>query len=133
MVLCIYAGLRDSIFPGLIFFQHTVGNRLLLIVGKLRFCDRPYTRGVVSRSGNATRRLRSAVSFGYVCDLDAKACVIRQSDLVRLPVVVLAFVAPGNLQGFGPALSHALGGALAEVTPPIREIPTHGDSKPAYG
>ena len=46
------------------------------------------------------------------------------SDLARLPVVVLAFVAPGNLQGFSPALSHALGGALAEVTPPIPEIPT---------
>jgi hypothetical protein len=46
------------------------------------------------------------------------------SDLARIPVVVLAFVAPGNLQGFGPALSHALNGALAEVTPPIREIPT---------
>jgi hypothetical protein len=46
------------------------------------------------------------------------------SDLARMPVVVLAFVAPGTLQGFGPALSHALSGALAEVTPPIREIPT---------
>jgi hypothetical protein len=46
------------------------------------------------------------------------------SDLARMPVVVLAFEAPGNLQGFGPTLSHALSGALAEVTPPIREIPT---------
>ncbi len=46
------------------------------------------------------------------------------SDLARMPVVVLAFVAPGNLQGFSPTLSHALSGALAEVTPPIREIPT---------
>jgi hypothetical protein len=46
------------------------------------------------------------------------------SDLARIPVVVLAVVAPGNLQGFSPALSHALSGALAEVTPPIREIPT---------
>ena len=41
-----------------------------------------------------------------------------------MPVVVLAFMAPGNLQGLGPTLSHALSGALAEVTPPIREIPT---------
>jgi hypothetical protein len=46
------------------------------------------------------------------------------SDLARMPVVVLAFVAPGTLQGVSPALSHALSGALAEVTPPIREIPT---------
>ena len=46
------------------------------------------------------------------------------SDLSRMPVVVLAFMAPGNLQGLGPTLSHALSGALAEVTPPIREIPT---------
>ena len=46
------------------------------------------------------------------------------SDLARMPVVVLAFVAPGNLQGFSPTLSHALSGALAEVTPPIREIST---------
>jgi hypothetical protein len=41
------------------------------------------------------------------------------SDLTRMPVMVL-----GNLQGLGPTLSHALSGALAEVTPPIREIPT---------
>ena len=46
------------------------------------------------------------------------------SALARKPVVVLAFVAPGNLQGYSPTLSHALSGALAEVTPPIREIPT---------
>jgi hypothetical protein len=46
------------------------------------------------------------------------------SDLARMPVVVLAFMAPGNLQGFNATLSHALDGALAEVTPPIREIPT---------
>jgi hypothetical protein len=44
-------------------------------------------------------------------------------DLARTPVVVLPFVAQGNLQGFSPTLSHALSGALAEVRPPIREIP----------
>ena len=33
-------------------------------------------------------------------------------------------MAPATLQGLGPTLSHALSGALAEVTPPIREIPT---------
>jgi hypothetical protein len=46
------------------------------------------------------------------------------SELARMPVVVLAFVAPGNLQGFSPTLSHALSGALAEVNPPILEIST---------
>jgi hypothetical protein len=46
------------------------------------------------------------------------------SELVRTPVVVLAFVAPGNLQGLSPTLSHALSSALTEVTPPISEIPT---------
>jgi hypothetical protein len=46
------------------------------------------------------------------------------SELTRMPVAVLAFVAPGNLQGFSPTLSQALGGALAEVNPPIREIST---------
>ena len=46
------------------------------------------------------------------------------SDLARMPVVVLPFVAPGNFQGFSPTLSHALSGALAEATPPIREIST---------
>ena len=46
------------------------------------------------------------------------------SALARVPVVVLAFVAPGNLQGFSPTLSHALSGALTEVTPPVREIST---------
>jgi len=45
-------------------------------------------------------------------------------DLTRTPVAVLAFVAPGNLQGFSPALSQALSGALADVSPPIREIST---------
>lgn len=46
------------------------------------------------------------------------------TELAHVPVAVLAFVAPGNLQGFSPTLSHALSGALVEVTPPIREIPT---------
>jgi hypothetical protein len=46
------------------------------------------------------------------------------SELVRMPVAVLGFVAPGNLQGFSPTLSQALSGALTEVTPPIRELST---------
>lgn len=45
------------------------------------------------------------------------------SELIHVPVAVLGFVAPGNLQGLSPTLSHALSAALAEVTPPIQEIP----------
>jgi hypothetical protein len=41
-----------------------------------------------------------------------------------MPVATLAFVAPSNLQGFGPTLSHALAGALTEVSPPVHQIPT---------
>jgi len=44
------------------------------------------------------------------------------SELMRAPVGVFLPVAPGNLQGFGPMLSHALSGAMAEVNPPIHEI-----------
>ena len=40
------------------------------------------------------------------------------------PVAILGPVAPANLQGFGPTLSLALATALAEVSPPIREIST---------
>jgi hypothetical protein len=50
-----------------------------------------------------------------------KPKLLDTSQLAHAPVAVLAFVAPGNLQGLSPTLSHALSGALAEVTPPIRE------------
>jgi len=40
------------------------------------------------------------------------------------PVATLGPVAPANLQGLGPTLSLALATALAEVSPPIREIST---------
>src|SRR6516164_135629 len=40
------------------------------------------------------------------------------------PVATLGLVAPANLQGFSPTVSLALATALAEVSPPIREIPT---------
>lgn len=53
-----------------------------------------------------------------------KPASLDTADLARMPVVVLAFMAPGNLQGLGPTLSHAISGALAEVRPPIREIST---------
>jgi hypothetical protein len=45
-------------------------------------------------------------------------------DLLQRPVIVLAFLTPGNLQGFGPTMSQALSDALREVVPPIPEIPT---------
>jgi hypothetical protein len=47
------------------------------------------------------------------------------NNMARMPVAVLGLVAPGNLLGFGPTMSEALSGALREVTPPIREIPTN--------
>ena len=40
------------------------------------------------------------------------------------PVATLGVVAPASLQGLSPTLSLALAAALAEVSPPIREIPT---------
>jgi hypothetical protein len=43
---------------------------------------------------------------------------------VRMPVAVLGFVAPGNLQGLSFTLSQALSDALTEVTPPISQIST---------
>jgi hypothetical protein len=64
----------------------------------------------------------------YLADIHANSTLPPKSfdtkQLVHTPVVVLAFVSPGNLQGFSPVLSHALSDALADVTPPIREIST---------
>lgn len=45
------------------------------------------------------------------------------AELGREPVATLGVVAPAGLQGFGPALSHALVGALAATSPPIRGAP----------
>ena len=44
-----------------------------------------------------------------------KPASFETADLARMPVVVLAFMAPGNLQGLSATLSHAISGALAEV------------------
>jgi hypothetical protein len=44
--------------------------------------------------------------------------------LASEPVATLGVVAPASLQGFSPTLSLALAAAVAEVSPPIREIPT---------
>ena len=81
------------------------GALLAIVVVVLAGCDPPYLSDTYATS------TQKPESFDT-------------SELARMPVVVLAFVAPGNLQGFSPTLSHALSGALAEVTPPVREIPT---------
>jgi hypothetical protein len=81
------------------------GALLATVVMLLAGCDPPYLSDTYATS-------------------TPKPASFDTGDLARMPVVVLAFVAPGNLQGFSPTLSHALSGALTEVTPPIREIPT---------
>jgi hypothetical protein len=40
------------------------------------------------------------------------------------PVATLRVITPAGLEGFGPALSHALSSALADAAPALREIPT---------
>jgi len=47
------------------------------------------------------------------------------SNLTSDRVAALGLVAPANLQGFGPSLSHALITALTQVQPPIRAIPAY--------
>ena len=79
------------------------GALLATVVVLLAGCDPPYLADTYATS-------------------TPKPASFDTNDLARTPVVVLAFVASGNLQGFSPTLSHALSGALAEVTPPIREI-----------
>ena len=86
-------------------FVNISGALLAVMVVVLSGCGPPYLSGMYATS---TPKQKS---------LDV-------NDLVSMPVVVLGFVTPGSLQGFGPALSHALNGALAEVNPPIREIST---------
>ncbi len=82
-----------------------IGGALLAAAVLLAGCDPPYLSDTYATS-------------------TPKPASFDTSSLTRVPVVLLAFVAPGNLQGLGPTLSHALSGALAEVTPPIREIST---------
>ena len=89
-----------------------------------RFRAEPYGRRMASGSGNAARRLRSPVSGGYVCHLDTKACVSRSKGSGPYAGGGAGIYGTGHSPGLGPTLSHALSGALAEVNPPIREIPT---------
>jgi hypothetical protein len=81
------------------------GALLATVVLLLAGCDPPYLSDTYATS-------------------TPKPASLDTADLARMPVVVLAFMAPGNLQGLGPTLSHAISGALAEVRPPIREIST---------
>jgi len=79
---------------------------LTLVVVVLSACDPPY---ISDNYATSTPKLSSA----------------HVEELVRAPVVVLGFMSPPGLQGFSPTLSHALSKALAEVVPPIREIPVN--------
>jgi hypothetical protein len=102
--------------------DHEVGARVLIV---------RETSSVVGRIGGALLATMAMLLAGcgppYLSDTYAtstpKPPSLDTRDLARTPVVVLAFVAPANLQGLSPTLSHALSGALAEVTPAIREIP----------
>jgi hypothetical protein len=102
--------------------DHEVGARVLLV---------REAGSVMGRLGGALLAtmvmLLASCGPPYLSDTYAtstpKPPSLDTRDLARTPVVVLAFVAPANLQGLSPTLSHALSGALAEVTPAIREIP----------
>ena len=47
------------------------------------------------------------------------------ANLASERVAALGLIAPANLQGFAPSLSHALINALTKVQPPIRVIPAY--------
>ena len=101
-------------------------------VGALVWITVGQTRSVLSRTGAAWLAAAAILLAGcgppYLADTYAtstpKPASLDPKDLARTPVVVLSFMAPAALQGLSPTLSHALSGALAEVSPPIREIPT---------
>jgi hypothetical protein len=90
------------------------------------------TGSVPGRTGAALVTVAAMLLAGcdppYLADTYAtstpKPTSLDTRDLAHTPVVVLAFMAPATLQGLSPTMSHALSGALAEVTPPIRGIPT---------
>ena len=101
-------------------------------MGAQRFIIERKTSSVLRRIGAALLTTAAMLLAGcgppYLADTYAtstpKPASLDTKDLARSPVVVLAFVAPGNLQGLSPTMSHALSGALAEANPPIREIST---------
>jgi hypothetical protein len=101
-----------------------VGARVLIRVWQ--------TGPVLGRTGAALLTAAVMLLAGcgppYLADTYAtstpKPASLDPKDLARTPVVVLSFMAPAALQGLSPTMSHALSGAFAEVSPPIREIPT---------
>jgi len=97
-----------------------------------RFLVRVWQTGLVcTRTGAALLAATVVLLAGcgppYLTDTNAtstpKPASLDPKELTRTPVVVLSFMAPAALQGLSPTMSHALSGALAEVSPPIREIP----------
>jgi hypothetical protein len=46
-------------------------------------------------------------------------------NLTEKPIAALGLIAPANLQGLGPTLSHALLAAFTKVQPPVRVIPSY--------
>lgn len=65
----------------------------------------------------------------YMSETDSTSTPRPQSlevaKLTSEPVPVLGLVAPANLAGFAPSLSHALISALTTARPPIRVIPAN--------
>jgi hypothetical protein len=96
------------------------------------------SRGVLMIEGSMTRRIGGTV-LAFATALLAGCVPLYLSNtyttstpkpasfdvgaLAGEPVATLRLVAPANLQGLEPTLSLALDTALAEVSPPIREIP----------
>jgi hypothetical protein len=106
VVLAIMSGADDSVGNGSSVVSR-IGAAFLaaVLTVLLAGCDPPYLADTYATSTSKPK------------SLDV-------TELIRTPVAVLGFVAPGNLEGFSPTLSQALSGALAEVNPPIREIST---------
>jgi hypothetical protein len=65
----------------------------------------------------------------YMSDTYTSSTPRTQSlDLAKLtsePVAALGLIAPANLAGFAPSLSHALSSALTKARPPFRVIPAN--------
>ena len=50
---------------------------------------------------------------------------VRVAELTREPIATLGPITPAGLQGFSPFLSRALTAAISEVSPSLRDIPSH--------
>ena len=104
--------------------NHNVGTRAPISVRRTG----SVVRSTIAAWLTAVTTLLAACGPPYLADTYAtstpKPASLDPKHLARTPVVVLAFMAPAALQGLSPTLSHALSGALAQVSPPIREIST---------